>query len=973
MSEITNITPVSTKELLEKLSYFKFNPAAIQDLVLDYLSSSDQTIDIVDCSNPFVFLLEASSVLTSSAVLENHRYLRKQYPSLATNIEELYIHLSDRDVVNRFAKPAKTTFDFLILKSDLDSKFIRDESINGYRLTIPRNTQINIAGHDFSIEYPVHILKHYHGGLQVVYDLSKPSSLLEIKNNIIPYTVYKDASLAEWVKFSLETVQVGTISAQIPINSSTYFNETIEYQNQFVDARVYYRSNSDTWIELNTTLTDQVFDINVPTAILKVLDNKLTVNIPKIYLTNEVISGIIRIDIYSSKGLISLNTASYKLDAFEVTYKALDELNDLSVYTANVSALAMIVTNSRLVSGGESELSFKELKDRLIYNSLSVNRIPITNKQVEGYLADIGFDVVLNTDLVTNRIFVATRSMILPTDKHMLSSMDAVVMSFIENLDALRGNDRVAVNSEQLCILSNSVFKNENGVLRLLTNTETRYIETLDVNVKLELLNSNKYYFTPFYYVLDASKDEFETRVYELDTPRASGLNYIAGNSSLDYIVNVGEYELLRTENGYKLIVVTVSDSGYKKLLPSNCSAVMSFKAVNEKDLSFVKAKYIGSTADKELIFEFELTTSLELLGESINFTNLTMYQDSLTELLIGLSISANIVFFTTQVTNENRVDGLIDSYMPNYQSAADWLGISLYQVDLEFGKELSTLWKQSRSLVGEAIYRKWDVDVPLVYDVDIYKKDPVTGSVFTINQDNTVTCEIVHHKGEVVLDTNNEIVFKHRVGDIMLDHLSNPVPLNNAHVFRSVDLFLFDAKYYYTTDTLSRGYLELTKATLLNWLVNDLVKVRDILLEQTKIYFKPVNSRGIIKVKDPSNKVIDILAEQELKIDYYVPKVVFDNIDLRNMIYYTTIGLVNEYLTNNLVVSTSSIIKLLQDSFSNEVTSISVKGLGANDYDLVTVVNSVDRLSVSKKLYRMSDNSLAVRENIRIEFILTE
>ena len=45
-------------------------------------------------------------------------------------------------------------------------------------------------------------------------------------------------------------------------------------------------------------------------------DDQLTVTIPQIYITNNLISGTIRIDIYSTKGELSMNLSTYSSDAF---------------------------------------------------------------------------------------------------------------------------------------------------------------------------------------------------------------------------------------------------------------------------------------------------------------------------------------------------------------------------------------------------------------------------------------------------------------------------------------------------------------------------------------------------------------------------------------------------------------------------------------------------------------------------------
>ena len=109
-------------------------------------------------------LLESACVLTSSYLSEAEVLLRKQYPSMATTLEDLYLHMSDVDYINRFAIPAKARFHLWIDLQEMIFKMILDPNTGIKTITIPANSEFTINDITFSLQYPIDIKQLTHGG-----------------------------------------------------------------------------------------------------------------------------------------------------------------------------------------------------------------------------------------------------------------------------------------------------------------------------------------------------------------------------------------------------------------------------------------------------------------------------------------------------------------------------------------------------------------------------------------------------------------------------------------------------------------------------------------------------------------------------------------------------------------------------------------------------------------------------------------
>ena len=335
MPDFLNYTPIDLKTLLNNITAVQYNPSSIKTAVLTALSdSSNGLIDIVDPSNPFVFLLESACVCASAAINENDLNTYRTYSKLAVTPNDVYAHMSDVDYINQFAVPTTANFTVMIEENSFAANAKPSQTENGTKIIIPRNTVVSVNGVSFSLQYPVQILKYNTTGLyQVSYDTTIISPLQDLISNIIPYIKRTDSNKNSYISFTLPLTQFDVISSQFDITKGTFSN-LVNFNTNYYYCRVYYQ-NANTngkWVEVPTTYSQQVFDPTVLTAVIKVVGNTVNISIPQIYITTNKISGTVRTDIYETNGNLQLDMSNFNIQAFNTSFLAFD-LNDNNQYT----------------------------------------------------------------------------------------------------------------------------------------------------------------------------------------------------------------------------------------------------------------------------------------------------------------------------------------------------------------------------------------------------------------------------------------------------------------------------------------------------------------------------------------------------------------------------------------------------------------------------------------------------------------
>jgi hypothetical protein len=936
-------------------------------LVSDYY---DGSLDFVDATNPMISLMEAAAVMTTGFMTKNEVNTRRQYPSVSQTQEDLYHHMSDKDYIGRFALPSTAKITLLLEKAELLSRLVDDPSTKSQKMVIPRNTFFTVAGTTFSLQYPIVISVEQHGGMNIVYDTDKTSPLQALETNVVEWEPVSDGTY-EYVKMTFDVQQFFISSKSDKITSSKTYQIDIATTDAYYYTRVYAQING-VWTELQTTHSDQVYDPTVPTAVLTVSEGNVNVKIPQVYTTNQLVGKSIRIDVYQTKGALEMLLLDYGGDMFSVTWKNYDPTDD-TVYTAAIKNFRhMVMFAGANATGGRAALTFDQLRSRVMQNATGATRtLPISNVQLETALEDSGYSIVLDVDNITQRTLLATKPMPVPSNEKLITAANAAIETISFSFEQLRQLDTVINNGASMTITPNTIYQQVDGVTSPISTAEVNEILALAPERRALAVSTNAYRFSPWYYILDTSGKEFDVRAYQLDNPAILSKTFVEENATTLFQVATQGYGIFRTATGYQIQIVTKSSASFQALDDDDVHVQLSFVPVGEKDRAFLNGVLYRRTDDGERIYTFDLSSNMNVdANNSLFLTQFLMYTTEAR--LTGTPLTANFdlvysvsTYMDTQ-WQENGVDQVLGRLLLPPQIA----GVTQERLQVKFGSSLDTLWKRGRSFVTGAPFKTYQTDVPMYYENDVYELGADGSPVQFIN--GQLVMNKLHNKGDPVLEADGVTpVLQYKKGDPILDPATGePVPDGLRGMMRQVDVFLLEGSYWFATDISAAAYLKELVEKVVDWLTNDLATISQQLLEETRIYFYPKTTMGMIDVLTSDDLIRSIRADHTIDVVLEVTEDVYKNDELKKKLTDSTIPIVSDHLSR-MTISMSAMSKDLGDVYGNDVVNHYESGLGgALNLTSLTVVDNATRCSLRKRLTAQQDDTLFTEEDVVISFV---
>ncbi len=968
-------------DLIKRVDFYKASPVRSAQALFDYFDDvMNNRVSLVDTTNPFVLLAESAAVLSSMAVNTSLINLRKANPGLAETDEDIYRHMTDKEYIDRFATPGYANFIFMLQFDSLINNLEFDSVENCNKGIIPRDSIITVDTYTFTLEYPIVIRQFSNGVIQITYDLSIESPISKPSNNIIPFKVRQDATGNRTLYFTVPVKQMKLESFNFATSRSSVFRQEVLFDDEFVHARVFQKTNSNsTWNELRSTHSDQVFDNDVPTALLEVLDGKLNVSIPYIYQSLGLLGSSIRVDIYTTKGEVSIDLGTYKTENYTTRLRNIDTVRDDSVFTNIWSAVNYIAFSTEILNSGKNGISFDTLKQKIKDYAFGKTDIPITTSKLDSLVQANGFSLVRSADSVTERILLGTRAIpeisVLDASsktQRFLHKANIGIVRFSASLSELEASDNVVANNNRLTLLSNSAFLSSNGKSNLVDLSAINAIKSQSVSQLVSTVNSSSFSYTPYYYVFELQDGLLDVRPYDLDTPDSSNLSFVLQNTTLIQVVNTGSYAIKKTPGGYELTILTLSGTSYKQLNNNQVGVQLRLTSKDGTLTGTINGTFVATDPDtSERAYVFNIETNHDIDSDhAIQITNAYNQEGLLTNFYVGLETTVDILFTTTSITS-NFVADETDTIVNKTQLPIGSVGNSRDSLNLFLGKFLEHLWSRSRTFAESQKYLTSDVDIPALYENDVYQTNPVTGSMLFIDNTGAPYYNKIHNQGDVIRDSNNQIVYKYRVGDTILDNNGQPILITPVTAKNEFDIFVIDGSLLFVTDSEYVNYRNQVSKIVTQWIIQDILEIQKRLIYKTTIYFYPEASLGVTQIIVNGNQKVYVSSEQSPIVQVFMDQSLIDDQKVKNIITDT----VFKYLDKNISrtkFAVSTLEKELKDILGGNVFGLTISGIGGstNNYRALSVLDENNRLCIKRKLFVNTDNIITIKPDIDVAFV---
>lgn len=946
---------------IEDFKGIENNPNAIVYKLLQDLENNGYTISNPD--NAFVYLMESCAALTQASTLKFKEELRKVFPSLATDLNDLYPHLTDEMIPYLFAKPGTVTLRGVVYIMSMKEHGLAK---GNYRETvIPAYSTFTYNGNiTFMLMNDIRIR---------VFNQTENVEVCSIPNNGIlsdnstaildDVRVSSDGQGNPYVMFPLKCLQVNKY-----IRTGDLFKyETTLITHKLVDKFycaeafiVDLATKAETKIDIK--YTEEYLDTNKPSVFIRVLEDKVEFRLPNIFTKVDRLSGQLKIVVYECKGSSYLPMYNATSADIEVTISKERELENNTIF----SGVKFLVTpdNNATFIGGSDPLNFLEIKDKIIHHSFT-KQLPVTDYDIVNLGLTDGFILSKVEDNLTSRTFIASKN---------LDGYKSLVMKSIpdvfNNLAKITLNeyatifpDNISSDMSTFFIPSGTIFKEMGGYVKPLTKEEIKDLHAMSVNDKIRYLRNNKLFFNPFYYVIDTKKNLTESKVYSLDAPMI--LSYLIrdmnNNIPNGVTANVTKYEIIKQSNGYRIYIVLTGNSTFNEIRENNVKLQLT---MFNKDGIPIYFKFNIDRSDVENPYWYvDIETDFKISTDQIEIIN---GDSTLGTKLVNFKSKAFLHCYLTAPDRFEETRFLVDEIQEDNPNT---VVVFKSEIEISLGEELTYLWNRLYNTYSSRKYLRYDVDKPKRYLEDVYQRDSDGNLIYTISPDgDELVLNKLHSKGEIVKDEQGNEVYEYRKGDVVLQD-GEPVVDEMSGVIRSIEMLMLEYEYMVGDDPMSKRILESAIEYIYKLITLKLPEMNSKLLEKTTILYRgnkrtlPISTRinGITTKLDFNLKpVIKMYVDKDTNMNENVLEV-----------YRKSIGiLLNRYINKEKEV----LVKNLIDAIYKEIANDGVKGISITaivEDELNNIIFDDDnRPIIGKRLVYTVSKMFEVEYDIDIEVV---
>ena len=912
------------QQFINEMANLSYNPALAQDRFFDELRKRlDGDLTLGDVSNPYALLAE-QSVTNLLAATSSFEMSTTQLLGLSNRPEDLFRFLNGVEDIGIFSYPATGYFDFYIELTSIQNNGKYVEELESYVVTIPKKSKISVNNIDYTILNNVNVMvKVTSNGWQSYIDVVNNDNLISFKHiGNVDSQIITDNNNIDWVKFTLPIKQIKLQEFKKDVILSEVFSETIKLENEYyLSSNVFISDDiNGNYRPMKKSFSD-TFTKNRDEILVQYIDNMVKFSTPILNSVLDNVDGSLKIELFTTKGKIFQPLNTYAADTFK-----LNIVNDDDIYT-DTNAINVVVNSSTVVDGGYVTNSIEDFKKIIKHRITNHNTIPITEFHLKKMLVNEGFTLEQVLDSLTRRTFVGYKEpdIKLSTDIDVLNRiMNNTVELYIPNID---NKNIVITETDELIIKSNTIFQSQNGIVKPIDEGTRTSLLHYSQDILERVVNKKQLLFTPYYYIVSLESDVINCRVYDLDRPKLHDLNILRKNHQVPNVNgNIKEHEITKTGKGFKLKFTVTGNDEFNNLKNDlKLEASLPIDGTNERI-------YFYSEINDEGIFEFEIETN-HCINKLDNIL-VTNGVKNLSSSFIKLQDKMQLKLFTTRVSISDDINSgeLKNSPYGNYVFLSD------HELVFNLGERLKYLWNKLSLTYSDKKYLKHDRDIPMVYDEDVYD---FNGDCVTV--EDTVEVNVLHHKGDVVVDDEGNTIFKHRKGDLVYAD-GKPIVNKVGGIVRYLDILMLDYKFKISKDVLIQKVNDDLLNLLEYWIKKKMVEFNDNVIDNTIIYYRPLLNYKHCKVKIGTNTHVVPNAVRP-KVEIFTTDVNAIKLDES----YPIIGKLIDYKLTNTYVDLIEIIDELLKLFNSTIKSIKISGIG-NDFVTFKYLDR-NRMFIPKKI----------------------
>jgi hypothetical protein len=975
-----------TQKMLTQLFLYDKSPGAIEQVSLDLLEEALKDKDIVDPSNPFMYLLGTAATFTYSAITKSESVLRKAYPQLAQTNRQLYSHMSNNDLDGVFASPATSQIK-VMLNYDLILQYAYPVSGPGLRhIVIPRNTKFIVNGIYLGIHFPIQITVLETGALNIVYLDAGENPYRSLTSNIVQYRpVILNGS--RYIEMTLDVEQFDMETSFFTIDNTSSFKVAVPVKDKFMYIVPWFLSNGQ-WVRMNVTYSDQVYDISQPTMIVDVDGNIANIQMPDVYQSLYKIANL-RVDVYSCQGAMDIDLSGLPADNFSATWGNVNTY-ETDVMKSRINAMnklsGFIISSIDKISGGVDGKTFGQIKNQIVYRS-GANRAPVLPSDIVKIMDDLNYRVTKYVDNVTDRVYVATKPLPARFKKELEVTANTTLNDVILDIKSIPAEFNYAIkdNGLRTTLTPLTLFAMFQDTLQVepvidpdnlwasgLSITDS--IEdspTVDKDIIAGKLNNQSFFYTPFFYVIDNSLATLKTRAYQLDNPKIVSRYFDSNTGNVNDKYSIGTTNISVALKKERVFVGSYYEINwyYEFTVEATVSNITGYSTVDyyaqlKSGIDVLAEGYpIAPPLNGKINYVFRVDTELDV--DQLNMIDLRNVGGN--KKRVHISEQRIDVGDVITMTYDVQLDGGIDTFG------------TIETMDVEFGKYLEGLYIPSKVVLKDIQYMKYTADVPLTWPERIYARyaegnlegKPAGALIVNVGLDGEPQLVIEHELGDPVLNSEGGPCYLHRAGDYIIDGNGKYIVDNaNSDVRVQLGVFMVSAMYRFATDTDTVAYRNDIPNIVRGYLENEIVPRDRLLNERTDLFYKPKGTIGPIRVNIGSDITTVVDSTVAFAVKVYVTKNGLLNSDLLKKI---SILIKNTIINavNNTYLSVFELEDSIKRAAGSDVISVSVEKFGkGKDIPIMQLVDDSTAFSVKDKMELLSGGILDIADDIQIDFI---